>query len=63
MKRPIIDYWLRLAAKGNDKKEKILSDRIEYYRTMRAADREIERILLPIIEKLNNLIKKLSWNQ
>lgn len=60
MKRPAIDYWMRLASKDNPKNTKRLKDQIEYWRVMRGADREMEQIMMPIIKWIDRQIKRFS---
>lgn len=62
MKEPIIDYYIRRAMrdKPDSKYTKRFKDKIEHWRIMREADREIEKLLMPIIKWLDKLIKRVT---
>lgn len=63
MKKPIIDYYIRRAMRDkpdNKYTKRYLTD-IERWRIMREADREIEKLVMPIIKWMDKNLKRLQW--
>jgi len=59
MERPIVDYYSRRLARDSKKYAKELKDKIEFTRALRDFDREIEKIIMPIIKWLNKKLNNL----
>ena len=57
MKRPLLEYWERLEVRGNTDYGKRLKSAMELDRLKREIDREVSRVIVPIVEWLAKLLK------